>query len=149
MVIVFIICLVTTTRVKKLIPKKAKVSSESEEEENPLLRVIKKKTPSQLSQSSTKVIATRKIVPKSKPPIKVKPTVLESDDNSPPPNELKTKSSVFDRLGVGDVSSTTPNFDSNNAPTTESRKVTEILLFYMLLNVLVILLYLFIIVFSI
>lgn len=118
----FIICLVTTTRVKKLITKKAKVSSESEEEENPLIKVIKKKTPSQQSQNPTKII--RKVVPKSKPSIKVKPSIMESDDNSPPPNELKTKSSVFDRLGVGDVSSTTPNFDGNNVPTTEPRKVT-------------------------
>lgn len=48
---------------------------------------------------------------------------MESDDDSPPPTEMRTKSSVFDRLGVGDVSSTTPNVDSNNSPTTESRKV--------------------------
>jgi hypothetical protein len=48
---------------------------------------------------------------------------VESDDDSPPPSEMRTKSSVFDRLGVGDVSSTTPNVDSNNSSTTESRKV--------------------------
>lgn len=70
---------------------------------------------------------TRKIVPKSKMTVKVKPVIIESDDDSPPPTELKTKSSVFDRLGVGDVSSTTPNFDSNNSSSTESRKVIVVL----------------------
>lgn len=81
---------------------------------------MKKKIPSQLSNNSTKVI-TRKVVPKPKTTIK-KTVIIESDDESPPPSELKTKSSVFDRLGVGDVSSTTPNFDSVNA-STDSRKV--------------------------
>lgn len=105
-----------------MITKKVKVSSESEEEEAPL-KQIKKKMPSQLSQNSFKVI-TRKVVAKPKTTTKVKPVVvIESDDDSPPPTELKTKSSVFDRLGVGDVSSTTPNFDSNHSPTIESRKV--------------------------
>jgi len=88
---------------------------------------VKKKIPSQQSQNSIKII-TRKVIPKSKTPLKVtKPTIIESDDDSSLPTELKTKSSVFDRLGVGDVSSTTPNFDSNNSPTTESRKVIDIL----------------------
>lgn len=86
------------------------------------MRLLKKKIPPQLSQSPIKVI-TRKVVPKSKTTIKVKPVIIESDDDSPPPTELKAKSSVFDRLGVGDVSSTTPNFDSSNSSTTESRKV--------------------------
>jgi len=105
-----------------------KVSSESEEDEEALLKIVKKKIPSQLSNNSTKVV-TRKLVPKPKTIMKVKPVIVESDDDSPPPSELKTKSSVFDRLGVGDVSSTTPNFDSNNSPT-ESRKVTD---FFMIL----------------
>ncbi|KAL5233255.1 hypothetical protein ACI65C_000665 [Semiaphis heraclei] len=112
--------LVITNKVKKIVTKKVKVSSESEEDEEALLKIVKKKIPSQLSNNSTKVV-TRKLVPKSKTTIKVKPVIVESDDDSPPPSELKTKSSVFDRLGVGDVSSTTPNFDSNNSPT-DSRK---------------------------
>lgn len=120
--ILFIIYLVTN-KVKKIVTKKVKVSSESEEDEEALLKIVKKKIPSQLSNNSTKVV-TRKLVPKSKTTIKVKPVIVESDDDSPPPSELKTKSSVFDRLGVGDVSSTTPNFDSNNSPT-DSRKVTD------------------------
>jgi len=105
-----------------LITKKVKVSSESDDDEEVPLKQVKKKVPSLLLQNSTKVI-TRKVIPKSKPLIKAKPAILESDDDSPPPTELKTKSSVFDRLGVGDVSSTTPNFDSNNLPTTTSKKV--------------------------
>ncbi|XP_015376104.1 PREDICTED: uncharacterized protein C19orf47 isoform X2 [Diuraphis noxia] len=111
---------IVTNKVKKVVTKKVKVSSESEEDEEALLKLVKKKIPSQLSNNSTKVI-TRKLVPKSKTTIKVKPVIVESDDDSPPPSELKTKSSVFDRLGVGDVSSTTPNFDSNNSPS-DSRK---------------------------
>lgn len=108
---------------KKLITKKVKVSSESEEDNELLLKQTKKKNPSQLSQNSVKV--TRKVVPKTKNLVKVKPLIVESDDDSSPPTELKTKSSVFDRLGVGDVSSTTPNFDSNILPSTESRKVNN------------------------
>lgn len=120
-IIIFIIFIVTN-KVKKLVTKKVKVSSESEEDEESTLRLLKKKISPQLSQSPIKVI-TRKVVPKSKTTIKVKPVIIESDDDSPPPIELKAKSSVFDRLGVGDVSSTTPNFDSSNSSTTESRKV--------------------------
>lgn len=111
-----------TSKVKKLIPKKVKVSSESDEEEETIIRQIKRKTVTQPAQNTIKMI-TKKVVPKPKIPPKVKPVVIESDDDSPPPTELRTKSSVFDRLGVGDVSSTTPNFDNNNSPTTESRKV--------------------------
>ncbi|KAL4090948.1 hypothetical protein QTP88_025705 [Uroleucon formosanum] len=111
---------IVTNKVKKLVTKKVKVSSESEEDEETHLKIVKKKIPSQLSNNSIKVV-TRKVVPKSKTTVKVKPVIIESDDDSPPPSELKTKSSVFDRLGVGDVSSTTPNFDSNNSPT-DSRK---------------------------
>lgn len=75
-----------------------------------------------------KIIA-RKIIPKSKTSLKVtKPAIIESDDDFPLSTELKTKSSVFDRLGVGDVSSTTPNFDNNNIPTTESKKVISIII---------------------
>lgn len=110
---------------KKIIAKKAKELSESDEDEEAQFKIVKKKVvPSQVSQNSIKII-TRKITPKPKTATKIKPVVLESDDdiNSPPPTELKTKSSVFDRLGVGDVSSTTPNFDSNNAPSSDSRKV--------------------------
>lgn len=106
---------------KKVITKRVKVSSESEEEEIPL-KVVKKKIPQQTSHNTVKVI-TRKLAPKPKPSVKVKPVAIESDDDSLPLTELKTKSSVFDRLGVGDVSSTTPNVDNNNSPTTESRKV--------------------------
>lgn len=120
--ILFNIYLVTN-KVKKLVTRKVKVSSESEEDEEAHLKIVKKKIPSQLSNNSIKVV-TRKVVPKSKTTIKVKPVIVESDDDSPPPSELKTKSSVFDRLGVGDVSSTTPNYDSNNSPT-DSRKVTD------------------------
>lgn len=61
--------------------------------------------------------------------VKVKPIDVKSDDDLHLPTELKSKSSVFDRLGVGDVSSTTPNFDSNNSPSTESRKVNKLILF--------------------
>ncbi|XP_026805058.1 uncharacterized protein C19orf47 [Rhopalosiphum maidis] len=111
---------IVTNKVKKIVTKKVKVSSESEEDEEALLKVVKKKIPSQLSNNSTKVV-TRKVVPKSKTTIKIKPVIIESDDDSPPPSELKPKSSVFDRLGVGDVSSTTPNFDSVNS-STDSRK---------------------------
>ncbi|VVC30045.1 Hypothetical protein CINCED_3A000933 [Cinara cedri] len=107
-------------KVKKVITKRVKVSSESEEEEIPL-KLVKKKIPSQTLQNTVKVV-TRKLVSKPKPSVKVKPIVLESDDDSPPLTELKPKSSVFDRLGVGDVSSTTPNFDNNNSPITETRK---------------------------
>lgn len=119
-------------KVKKIITKKVKVSSESEEDEEVQLKQlqqIKRKVPSQLSQNSVKVI-TRKIVPKPKNIVKVKPVIIESDDDSlPPPSELKTKSSVFDRLGVGDVSSTTPNIDTSSSSTPESKKVRSILLF--------------------
>ncbi|XP_022181905.1 uncharacterized protein C19orf47 [Myzus persicae] len=111
---------IVTNKVKKIVTKKVKVSSESEEDEEALLKIVKKKIPSQLSNNSIKVV-NRKVVPKAKTTIKVKPVIVESDDDSPPPSELKTKSSVFDRLGVGDVSSTTPNFDSNNSPT-DTRK---------------------------
>lgn len=117
---------------KKLITKKVKVSSESEEDNELLLKQIKKKNPSQLSQNSVKV--TRKVVPKTKNLVKVKSIIVESDDDSPPPTELKTKSSVFDRLGVGDVSSTTPNFDSNISPSTESRKVNNFFTFFYILH---------------
>ncbi|KAL4090947.1 hypothetical protein QTP88_025705 [Uroleucon formosanum] len=94
---------IVTNKVKKLVTKKVKVSSESEEDEETHLKIVKKKIPSQLSNNSIKVV-TRKVVPKSKTTVKVKPVIIESDDDSPPPSELKTKSSVFDRLGVGDSS---------------------------------------------
>lgn len=118
--IVFII--LVNNKVKKIITKKVKASSGSEEDEEIQLKQLKKKMPSQLSQNSLKI--TRKVIPKLKNVVKVKPVIVENDeDSSPtPPTELKTKSSVFDRLGVGDVSSTTPNFDSN-IPSTDSRKV--------------------------
>lgn len=89
-----------------------------------------------MSQNSIKII-TRKIAPKPKTVTKIKQVVQESDDNnSPPPTELKTKSSVFDRLGVGDVSSTTPNFDSNNTSYTDSRKVCSVYIFnFKMLNI--------------
>ncbi|XP_050424679.1 uncharacterized protein C19orf47 [Adelges cooleyi] len=106
-------------KVKKVIVKKVKVSSESEYEEDTLpIKTVKRIVP---SQPPTKIIV-RKVVSKTKStPLKIKPVVLNSDDDdSPSPTELKTKSSVFDRLGVGDVSSTTPNLD--NASTSESRK---------------------------
>lgn len=122
--IIILIISIVTNKVKKLVTKKVKVSSESEEDEESTLRLVKKKNP-QLSQSPIKVI--RKVLPKSKTSIKVKPVIIESDDDSPPPTELKAKSSVFDRLGVGDVSSTTPNFDNSNSSATESRKVTVFL----------------------
>jgi len=112
---------IVTNKVKKLVPRKVKVSSESEDNEESILKVVKKKTPSQQTQNPIKVV-TRKVIPKSKTLKIIKPTITENDDDSPLPTELRTKSSVFDRLGVGDVSSTTPNFDSNNSPTTESRK---------------------------
>ncbi|XP_025413786.1 uncharacterized protein C19orf47 homolog isoform X1 [Sipha flava] len=112
---------IVTSKIKKLVPKKVKVSSESEEDEETIVRQVKRKTATQPSQNAIKII-TKKVISKPKIPLKVKPVVVESDDDSPPPSEMRTKSSVFDRLGVGDVSSTTPNVDSNNSSTTESRK---------------------------
>lgn len=90
---------------------------------------MKKKIPPQPSQTSVKFI-TKKLVPKPKASLKIKSVVV--DDESPP-SELKTKSSVFDRLGVGDVSSTTPNLESNNSSTAESRKVIDF--FLVLINI--------------
>lgn len=119
-----------TSKVKKLIPKKCKVSSESEEDEETIIRQVKKKTATQPSQNAMKII-TKKVVSKPKIVPKVKPVIIESDDDSPPPTDLRNKSSVFDRLGAGDVSSTTPNFDSNNSPTTDSRKVIDNILIYL------------------
>lgn len=119
---------IVTNKVKKIVTKKVKVSSESEEEEEALLKLTKKKVPSQLSQNTIKII-TRKVAPKPKTSVKVKPVIIESDDDSPPPTELKIKSSVFDRLGVGDVSSTTPNFDINNS-SSDSKKVLFYLFMY-------------------
>ncbi|XP_050525894.1 uncharacterized protein C19orf47 homolog [Daktulosphaira vitifoliae] len=104
---------IVANKIKKIVVRKVKVSSESEvEEELPVSKIIKKKVLPQQTQHNTKII-TRKIITKPKTIVKTKAGVIESDDdNCVPTSEIKTKSSVFDRLGVGDVSSTTPNIDS-------------------------------------
>lgn len=56
----------------------------------------------------------------------MKSVIMEINNNNfSSPIELKTKKSDYNSLEIGDVSSTTTNFDINYTPSVDSRKVVR------------------------